>query len=180
MCNHCPQKILGAANVDLGLVNSCEAQVNQTQVNICPQNFCQACVRHMNKVSPEEINLIFGLPLDSLEFCTLYGGGGRSPTPILGICPVPISFTVTVTAPVTFDTTLKLMSLSQLMSLSLSLSIYHCDMCVSDMSLHSLLLSLPPMHMSMSTPSPQLRQSTPCKNKHIIGPAHRKQNPLNR
>ena len=38
-CDHRPQKILGAANVDLGLVSSCEAQANQTQVNISPPKF---------------------------------------------------------------------------------------------------------------------------------------------
>ena len=38
-CDHRPQKILGAANVDLGLVSSCEARANQTQVNILPPKF---------------------------------------------------------------------------------------------------------------------------------------------
>ena len=38
-CDHRPQKILGAANVDLGLVSSGEARANQTQVNISPPKF---------------------------------------------------------------------------------------------------------------------------------------------
>merc|ERR1711867_209908 len=38
-CDHRPQKNLGAANVDLGLVSLCEARANQTQVNILPPKF---------------------------------------------------------------------------------------------------------------------------------------------
>ena len=63
---------------------------------------------------------------------------------------VPISFTATVT----FNVTLKLMSLILLMSLQCH---YHRGMCVSDMSLSlTLLLSLPLMHIRMSTPLPQV------------------------
>ena len=45
------QKILGAVNVDLGLVSSGEARANQTQVNILPPQFFLALgACHMNKI----------------------------------------------------------------------------------------------------------------------------------
>ena len=56
-----------AANVDLGLINSCEARVNQTQVNISPPKFFVglACATRTK----------FPLPNWGSCLCTFWGGG---------------------------------------------------------------------------------------------------------
>ena len=47
-----PDKKFWGQNVDLGLVNSCFAGVNQTQVNICStQNFLQTMIARTNRWS---------------------------------------------------------------------------------------------------------------------------------
>ena len=52
------KKFLGTVNVDLGLVRLHAEGAHQTQVNILPTNFCQACMHHINKVSPMDICLV--------------------------------------------------------------------------------------------------------------------------
>ena len=47
-----PDKKFWGRNVDLGLVSSCFARANQTQVNICsPQNFLRTMIARTNRWS---------------------------------------------------------------------------------------------------------------------------------